>query len=201
MAGFGIYTWISCCIYYLIYQPVKYMVGKCGEPYFFCLVWCLVVGFFCCVPIVICSVCCSLWMPIMFLIENYENYPNYLNWDIYDMCDMLLLLSSILSFIYVVCICWIMSYWYKIFLTMYVNIHWYCFYQYIWNDIKKGAIPQILISNVINTYKNTPKRNEIIKDSFLGPDLANIVIQYLPKYSILMKDEKQIRCINNNLGW
>ena len=139
---------------------------------------------------------CSIWLPIIFLINYCQNYYN-------DNTNMLVLLSVILSLIYIVCICWVISYTYKILLAIYVYIHWYCFYERIWDDFGVGYldnnIPQIFVSNVINTYNSTLKRNEIVKDSFLGPDLGNIVLQYLPKHCILITDEKKLRNVNQQI--
>ena len=134
---------------------------------------------------------CAIWLPIMFFINYCLNYNDDMN--------MLVFLSLILSLIYIICICWVISYTYKIFLAIYVYIHWYCFYERIWDDFYLylgPKIPPIFVSNVINTYNCTLKRNEIVKDSLLGPDLASIVLHYLPKHCILITDEKKLQNVN-----
>lgn len=148
------------------------------------------IGLICCMVNLICCLSCALCLSIMCFIEYY----NYQYYDSFNEHDILLLLSLMLSIIFFVCICWLLSYAYRIFLIIYVNYHWYCFYVCILGHfgLVKNIIPQILITNVINMYENTSKRNKMIQDSVLGPDVGSIVIKYLPKHCILTTDDKQI---------
>ena len=183
IAGFGIYTFLFCLIVYLIHRPIIWFIDKIWQNDDNIYNWCILLGgLIACIPIIICLFCCSVYLPILLLIENYNNCNLY-------SCDILLLLSMILSLVYIGCISYLFAHGYKVFLIVYSNIHLYCFYDdTIW-AANNCIIPEIFVMNIINTYKNTPNRNKMIKDSFLGPDLGNIVIEYLPKYNILTSDE------------